>query len=633
MNPSPSIRDRLDPFARHFAETVCRLTPGGPSRAPDSLFLAAALAAQNTFVGKHVCLDLSSGAPLPSADGEEVSALEPSADLSARLRGAACAFAVAVDPETEADAFKPLILEADRLYLQRYWLCENALARLLGGRRSEVGDQRSEVGDQRSEVGDQRSEVGDQKSQIQNLKSKIQNPKSLTRLDLDPSQTEAVRRALTNRLTVITGGPGTGKTTIVSVVLAALLGENPALDIRLCAPTGKAQARLKEALDHEIDAHLLLDDAPALKDRLCALETSTIHRLLKARPPLGRFAFNADNPLPVDVLIVDEVSMVDLSLMVHLLTAVPDTCRVILLGDSDQLAAVETGAVLAEICDAWAGKPPIARLTRSHRFDPRRGIGRLKDAINAGDAASAWNILSECRNAPPPSDTSSFRHSVIPSFRHSDILHAPSPATYDACEQALARYLARHPFRAYLDADTPAAAFPRFDAFRILCATRHGPCGVDHVNRCVQALFGVKPYGHGYPLMVTVNDYTHRLFNGDIGLCLKIDGASGSAETRVFFPDPERPGQYRSFSQAELPEHEPVFAMTVHKAQGSGFDEVLLLLPPQENPVLTRELLYTGLTRAKTHCTVWADGPVFTAAVERRTLRMSGLKGKLIQES
>jgi exodeoxyribonuclease V alpha subunit len=575
---------RLDPFAWHFAETVCRLAPGD---APDGLLAAAALAAQSTVVRKHVCLSLSPGLRLadlltpdtePDGAPPDAAFIRP-AELAALLRSDACSFAVAVDPQPEAAPFKPLVLEADRLYLQRYWLCENTLARLLNARAASPPATPPADGALRAS----------------------------TRLPLDAAQTAAVRQASAGRLTVITGGPGTGKTTIVSVVLAALLRENPALDIRLCAPTGKAQARLKEALDHEINAHPLTAGDPGLNARLRALETATLHRLLKARPPLDRFAFNAGNPLPADVLIVDEASMVDLSLMTHLLTAVSTSCRVILLGDSDQLAAVDTGAVLAEICDAWDGRPAVARPTRSHRFDPERGIGRLKDAVNGGAPGKAWDILSG-------------------GGAEADCPLSPAPATYAACEQALARHLERHPFRGYLRADTPEAAFPRFDAFRILCATRHGPCGADHVNRCVQTLLGVAPYGHGYPLMVTVNDYARRLFNGDIGLCLR---QPGGGETRVWFPDIAAPGAYRSFTAAELPEHAPVFAMTVHKAQGSGFDDVLLILPPRESPVLTRELLYTGLTRAKTRCAIWADRPAFTAAVERRTRRMSGLKDKL----
>ena len=567
----------FDPFSRHFAETVCRMAPGGSAHAPDGLFLAAALTAQNTFIDKHVCLDLSAQTMLTVAGDEEPSAIEPTADLLATLRSNSCTFAVAIDPKPETETFKPLILEGNRLYLQRYWLCENALARHLKSCAAHPPAKRPPLA-----------------------------PQSLTRLTLDISQAEAIQRVLTHRFTVITGGPGTGKTTIVSVVLAALLKENPEQDIRLCAPTGKAQARLKEALDCEINNNLKLDDEPALKSRLAELKTSTIHRLLKSRPPLGLFAVDAENPLPADVLIVDEVSMVDLSLMTKLLTAVPDTCKVILLGDSDQLAAVETGAVLAEICEAtWNGKSPVAQLIHSHRFEADRGIGRLKDAINAGQSRDAWSILRT---------------------RDDAVSHAPSPATYDACQQALARYLKGRPFRDYLSASTPETAFPPFDSFRILCAIHDGPCGVDHVNRCVQTLLGVKDYGHGYPLMVTVNDYTHRLFNGDIGLCLR---HPESGEIRIWFPDIDNPGHYRSFSQAEIPAHVPVFAMTVHKAQGSGFDSVLMILPPQANRTLTRELVYTGLTRAKKHCAIWADESAFTFAVERRTLRMSGLKGKL----
>ena len=577
---TPLSRQDFDAFPWHFAETVCRLAPGGTSRAPDDLFLAAALTAQNTFVDKHVCLDLSSQIPLTVADNEEPIQFIPAAGLLDTLRSDVCSFAVALDPRPDSGAFKPLILEANRLYLQRYWLYENMLARLLKTCAAHLSEP-----------------------------DMIDDPQSLTKLTLDTSQTEAIRHVFANRFTVITGGPGTGKTTIVSVVLAALLKANPELNVCLCAPTGKAQARLKEALDHEINANLKLDDIPALKAKLGELKTSTIHRLLKCKPPLMICSANAENPLPADVLIVDEVSMVDLSFMVKLLTAVRETCKVILLGDSDQLAAVETGAVLAELCDAsWGSKPPIVRLTKSHRFKSECGIGQLKDAVNAGDSDDAWSILHT-----GSSDA---------------ISHASSPATHDICERELARLLSdtQHPLRAYLKESTPHTAFPLFDSFRILCAVNNGPCGVDHVNRCIQKLLGIGDYAHGYPLMVKVNDYTHRLFNGDIGLCLR---SPESGDIRVWFPDIDHPGQYRSFSQSEIPEHVSVFAMTVHKAQGSGFDNVLLVLPPNKNRILTRELVYTGLTRAKSHCAIWTNKSVFTAAVEHRTRRMSGLKDKL----
>lgn len=575
-------RGLMTPFAWHFALTVDRMAPGGPNTMPDILFLAAALTAQNTIIQKHVCLKLPSGvhladflsadlAPADMRDDLPTADLEP--DFLDQLRSDACAFAVTTD--TCKGSFKPLVLEGDRLYLHRYWVYEKTLACQLISR---AGVKPTAAPDEAT-------------------------IRSCTRLNLDAGQIDAIRKAVANRLCIITGGPGTGKTTIVSVVLTALLKEKTDLKIRLCAPTGKAQARLKEALQAEINGNLNLDKDGSLQNILTALETSTIHRLLKANPSTGHFTFNADNRLTADVLIVDEVSMVDLPLMVKLLTAMPDDCKLILLGDRDQLAAVEIGAALSEMCDAWENKPPVARLTHSHRFERAPGIKQLKDAINTA-SPEAWNILCAGDDS---------------------LALAASPATFDACELALRKQLEGHPFRDYLKAEDAQSALSRFDSFRILCATRDGSCGVNHVNQCMQKLLGVKTYGHGYPVMVTVNDATHRLFNGDIGMCLR-----GKEDTvRVYFPDFEKPGELRDFSIAELPEHTPVFAMTVHKAQGSGFDEVLMILPPYESPLLTRELVYTALTRAKKRCVVWADQKIFAAAVSHPTVRMSGLAERL----
>ncbi len=607
-DPYPSISPLLDPYARHFADAVCRIAPEVRSGMPETVWLAAALAAQNTVVRKHVCLPLGPGlrmADLLPLDFDENDQCAAAADqpvlpgnLGDRLRSEDCAFALSIDPRPGAqDAFKPLVLEGNRLYLQRYWVDENTLADQLNTRAGAPPEQPAHD---------------------------FAAVRRVTRLDLDDAQCAAVQRAVTNRLTIITGGPGTGKTTITSAVVALLLGDRPDCEILLCAPTGKAQARLKEALDDEISRNLCLEDQPALRQRLAALQAATIHRLLKARPPLGRFARHAGHPLRADVLIVDEVSMVDLPLLVKLLAALPEACKVILLGDSDQLAAVEIGAALAEMCEAWNGMRPVACLTRSHRFDPERGIGRLKEAVQNGAPDVAWRILRRGDEA---------------------LGHSASPTSPAELEQALARHFSGHPVRTYLRAATPDEAFARFGAFRILCATRHGPCGVEAANRCAQALLGVAPYAHGYPVMVTVNDYSRRLFNGDIGLCLR---HPESGEVRVWFPasdgtvgaacDPatrEPPTDrfargFRSLSTAELPDHEPVFAMTVHKAQGSGFDEVLLILPPYSTRVLTRELLYTGITRARSRCLVWADEAIFKAAVAQRTLRMSGLHDKLL---
>lgn len=577
-----SLRDQgaLEPFAWHFATTVAKLAPGGHDNMPDSLFLAATLVAQNTVAHKHVCLTLTPDLKMAdflsydNAADNAATCPDLPVDLAAQLGSAACAFALS---DGSDNRFTPLVLEQNRLYLQRYWVYENLCAAAL---KSRAALDASDTPDETA-------------------------VRSLTRLALDPDQIAAIRQAAAGRLCVITGSPGTGKTTIVGVVLAHLLQTNLELTVSLCAPTGKAQARLKEALDAEIKANLTLAQDDPVRIKLENLETLTIHRLLKTNPVTGKCAHNADNRLAVDVLIVDEVSMVDLPLLVKLLSALPENCKVILLGDKDQLAAVETGAALVEMCDAWQDRAPVARLTHSHRFSAASGIGRLKNAINSGDAAAAWQILLA-------GDTS--------------LDHASAPASYAACEQALEKQLAGHTFRDYLRSETAAEAFTRFDGFRILCATRYGPCGVEAVNRFVQKLLAVPTYGHGFPVMVIVNDYSRRLFNGDIGICLK---ERGTDTVRVWFPDLESSGAHRSLSLAELPEHAPVFAMTVHKSQGSGFGEVLLILPPQDNPVLTRELVYTGVTRARSKCVIWSDREIFEKCVATPTRRMSGLKAKL----
>ncbi|MDD4101349.1 MAG: exodeoxyribonuclease V subunit alpha [Kiritimatiellae bacterium] len=577
-----SLHDQgaIEPFAWHFADAIAKTAPDGSSTMPDQLFLAAALVAQNTVVHKHVCLKLTSDLRMrnflagDNFSDETVTDIELPADLTDYLKSSVCSFAV--EDGTGRD-FKPLVLEGNRLYMQRYWVYENLCAQYLNSRT------------------DKDDKDPPDESSI----------RGLTLLDLDADQIAAIRQAVSSKLCVITGSPGTGKTTIIGVVLAFLFQKKSDIKVCLCAPTGKAQARLKEALDAEIENNLALPaDAPA-RISLQNLSPLTIHRLLKINPVTGQCGHHKDKPLLADVLVVDEVSMVDLPLLVKLLSAVQKECSIILLGDKDQLAAVETGAALVEMCEAWQNRAPVARLTHSHRFSSESGIGQLKECINHGAGREAWEILVSGDGA---------------------LSHAPAPTSYEACAQALKEYLAGHPFCEYLQAQTASEALRLFDRLRILCATRHGPCGVNTVNLCVQKLLGVNTYGHGYPVMVTVNDYARHLFNGDIGICLK---DPNNETVRVWFPSLEKPGEYRSFGIAELPGHTPVFAMTVHKSQGSGFGEVLLILPQQDNPVLTRELIYTGITRARTKCVIWADRAIFEKCVRTPTRRMSGLKDKL----
>jgi exodeoxyribonuclease V alpha subunit len=642
--------DALAPYAWHFAQTVASLAPGGNQTpdAPDILFLAAALAAHHTTANKHVCVRLAGTATIgavvladiPSGDIREILETPLPPDFQKNLLAPDCAFAVVNaggnDGGCEMDAgdwnengwlfskeaFKPLVLEGGRLYLQRYWVLENRLAAILRQRAATRGagippvDATPGGGGASDDTGGTGTADGGNTALS-----------ALTRLVLDKDQLAAVTKAAASPFCVITGAPGTGKTTIIAVVLAVLLRANPALDIRLCAPTGKAAARMKEAVREEIARNLVLDDAPEIRQKLGGAEAGTIHRLLRFNPAKNAFTCDAANPFSADALVVDEVSMVDLPLLVALLEAAPQSCRILLLGDKDQLAAVETGAALADICEAWRGRgdaPFFAELSHSHRFGAESPIGRLKDAVNSGAAADAWEILS----GGDPSRV---------------LALAPSPRALPELETRLAAHLRGHPFCDYPGAATLPEAFRLFDSFRTLCATRRGHCGVEAANRAMQRIFRMERYGRGFPLMVTENDYFHGLHNGDTGLCWP----DASGEIRVWFPaDSETleavaqevrtagtgtaviPG-FRDFGLVELPAHEPVFAMTVHKAQGSGFDEVLFILPPGRSRLLTRELLYTGLTRARRRCVFWADEIFFKQAVCTPTLRFSGLAEKI----
>ncbi|MDR0868121.1 MAG: AAA family ATPase [Planctomycetota bacterium] len=607
QRPTPSS------FARHFAAVVARLAPVGVAVGEEFQRLVA-LVARATCDDNHVCLPLNKLKNFFTGDALLA------VDWSRRLREDDYAFAVAVADAAPPrnDLCKPLVLDGDRLYLQRYWLLERQLAARLNYRPAESD----------ASAALSASAATWDAAAI----------RALTKLPLDDEQVVAVRRALTEQFCVITGAPGAGKTTIISVVLAALVSEQWAVNseqwsavsgqrtvdsgqkseraptlptahcplltahcplstanIRLVAPTGKAQARMLEALKDEIRQNLNVGDE--VKNFLTNLETATIHRLLKYQPSRRAFAHTAENPFAADCLIVDECSMVDLPLMANLLAATPPACRVILLGDRDQLAAVETGAVFADICAAWQNSPRVARLEKSHRFDGTRGIGKLKDAVNRGDGDAAWQILAS------GDDT---------------LAGAPAPKTVGELERRLGRagdY--------WGDGGDLADAFAQFDRFRILCATRDGVGGGETVNRLLPKILGVKKYGRGYPVLITENDYRRRLFNGDAGLCWD-DARDG---VRVYFPAAEK---FRHFSVAELPAHTAAWALTTHQAQGSGFDEVLLILPARSLPLLTREWLYTGLTRAKKRCVIWADEAVFKAAVAAATARDSGLADRLV---
>lgn len=417
-------------------------------------------------------------------------------------------------------------------------------------------------------------------------------------------QAAAAEIALSQHFTVLTGGPGTGKTTTVARLLALLaeqahLGGHPPLRIALAAPTGKAAARLQEAVGQELDALDRID-----RDRVAGVAATTVHRLLGSRPRTSsRFRHHRGNRLPHDVVVVDESSMVSLTMMARLLEAVRPDARLVLVGDPDQLASVEAGAVLADLVDGLAGRPVVAALTTSHRFGA--AIGELAEAIRAGDADRAIDVLAaggdhiEWISCADPTDR--LRQVVVP--------------------QAVAlRRAALHG-----DADTALTAL---DEHRLLCAHRHGPFGVQHWNAQVQRWLAeatgepVWPAWYpGRPVLVTANDHGLGLYNGDTGVTVLRDGALRAVIGGA--------GEPREFATARLADIETMHALTIHKSQGSQVDDVTVLMPPPDSRLLTRELFYTAVTRARDRVRVVGPEASLRAAIERRAVRASGLRERL----
>lgn len=513
--------------------------------------------------------------------------------------------------------FSPLILdEENRLYLYRYWAYERKLAdgllSLASGRPGGLDIVR--VKDGISRLFRDSTESGPDWQKI------------------------AAASALWSRLCVISGGPGTGKTTTVVKILALLLEQGEELRIALAAPTGKAAARLRESIRR---AKGLLRDATAACD-LIPDDVFTLHRLLGVLPGASSFRHTSKSPLPYDVVVIDEASMVALPLMAKLVQALPRYARLVLLGDRDQLASVEPGAVLGDISSTGssprfspefrryladvtgcspedtgpAGDLPVLAdslvvLRKNYRFDFGSAIGIASRAINHGNQTAVLDALRDetkgelLRRDLPPAGT-------LPSALESAVLAG---------------------YRDYLvHKDCAATALAAFDRLRVLCAVRGGSYGVLALNRAIEVLLTahrlISPDSAWYcgrPVMITVNDYALRLFNGDVGIALPDPEQHGALA--VYFPAED--GGVRKISPLRLPHHETVFAMTVHKSQGSEFDRVLLVIPPTDSAGLTREILYTGITRARKSVEIWCGEELLAAAVTRRIERRSGLRNAL----
>nr|WP_253219658.1 exodeoxyribonuclease V subunit alpha [Pseudomonas chlororaphis] len=651
-------RGWLRALDKAFVGFLHELEPQG-----DPLVLMAAALTSHQLGHGHVCLDLfetlkepdfALSLP-PEGDLQSTAAVLPSQVL-ATLDGAHWCKALAASrlvalaaDQSEQARQRPLVLSGKRLYLRRYWAYERRIDNAL-----------------RQRLAVQEETPADLAERLGGLfgAAKATGPVDWQKL--------ACALATRGAFSIITGGPGTGKTTTVVRLLALL--QAPAVEagkplrIRLAAPTGKAAARLTESISLQVRS-LSVDDS--VREKIPS-DVTTVHRLLGNRPGTRHFRHHAGNRLPLDVLVVDEASMIDLEMMANLLDALPVHARLVLLGDKDQLASVEAGAVLGDLCrDAeagwyspqtrrWleavsgeqladsglqednAGTHPLAQqvvmLRHSRRFGEGSGIGQLARWVNQQQAEEARRLLAARSHADlyglslkGEQDRALERlllegHGDGPQgYRHYlSLLRGQRPPVDTALEDPRWTAWARDVLQA-------------FDQFQLLCAVRKGPWGVEGLNqRITAALFKARliesdqQWYEGRPVLMTRNDYGLGLMNGDIGIALKLPEHEGAQDgrrvLRVAFPRNDGQGGVRFVLPSRLNDVETVYAMTVHKSQGSEFAHTALILPEALNPVLTKELIYTGITRAKDWFSlIEPRAGVFEEAVRRKVKRLSGL--------
>lgn len=628
------------------------------------LILGAALASHQLGKG-HVCLDLEAtladpdfalSLPPEGEDAKQITLLPSQVLAGLTLEDWLVSCAGSELLQNREGAIAPLVVEESCLYLRRYWDYERRVAARITERLRAVSDIPGDL--------------------AQRLDTLFPEPLMVDGERLADWQKLACALAVRSAFTMITGGPGTGKTTTVVRLLALLqeaaMATGAPLRLSLAAPTGKAAARLTESISGQVAS---LPVAEAVRRQIPS-NVTTLHRLLGSRPDSRHFRHDAGNLLPLDVLVVDEASMIDLEMMANLLDALPTHARLILLGDKDQLASVEAGAVLGDLCrDAETGgysaatcdwlqnttserladpalvpgeqalAQHIVMLRHSRRFAGASGIGRLARAVNDGDAEAARATLNEGAQ-----DLHLLRLSGEQDRAFERLLLEGLPGT-DKRPIGYANFLElMREERPTLDAGADAweawavKVLAAFDQFQLLCAVRKGPWGVEVLNeRIAQALQrrGLLEQDHGWyegrPVLVTRNDYSLGLMNGDIGIALRLPeppdspGAIPRQVLRVVFPRNDGSGELRYILPSRLSSVETVFAMTVHKSQGSEFAHCALILPDVLNPVLTKELMYTGITRAR-HCFSLVESyvGVFEQTVQRRVERRSGLRKALV---
>lgn len=588
----------LSPLAIQFAKFCSQLDDKADELA---LITAAILADRNTH--GDTCLDLRSLEEKTLLYGKENNQLRQAPGLHQWLTALDCKF---IGKNNE---YQPLILDGNRLYLHRHWQEEKTITEVL------------------------QSSFGKTNYDPARIKKRLNALFDANTLEDNAyGQKLAAAMALTRKLTIITGGPGTGKTTTVTKILALLLEQEHDLRILLAAPTGKAAVRLTisinkqlKKLEKHIDAEIL-DKLPR--------DVSTIHRLLGWRP--HGFEHNKDNPLPCDCLLLDETSMVDQGLMASLLVALPENCRIILLGDRDQLSSVEAGSILGDLTghgqepglsteraielNALLGQLPtdiindkmpaiadhIAQLTHSYRFAKGGGIGKLAYAINNGDTDAIDKLRKETNDELDWIEANGWQPG-----------------------KAVIRWAVEH-YKMIFKATTAKGALKVFESARLLTALREGPWGATQISERIETELQKTEENKiknnaaykGLPVIICRNDRETGLYNGDTGIFWKEE----QGELMAWFEIKE---VLTPFSVHQLPEWKAAWTLTVHRSQGSEYDNVLLVLPSEESPVVTRELIYTGVTRAAQKCTLVANWQQLKYAVNRKVTRFSGLNERI----
>ncbi|GAB3015239.1 exodeoxyribonuclease V subunit alpha [Bowmanella dokdonensis] len=597
---------------RAFAEFIATQEP----RHGRSMAIVAALLSQQ-LASQHVCVSLGELTRLYNDCLGELDLDLPMLFESELQQILERAHTVS-RPDAAESVDRPIVLQQDALYLQRYWLHEQRLAERL----SLLADKRLAL------------DIKAGKAMLESLFGSLEP-------QLDWQQV-AVVLAASRQLCLITGGPGTGKTTTVTRLMALVQGlarqQGALLRIALVAPTGKAAARLTESIGQAREKL-----PPELRDDL-PVEAATLHRLLGYQPNKVTFRHDRDNPLPLDMLILDEASMVDLPMMSKLLDALPEHARLVMLGDRQQLASVEVGSVLGDICQSlpsaiWqdekipqftadtceliekmtgmqlpvAGKKQsrvqdnLVMLRKSHRFADDSGVGRLARAVNQGNFKDILLCLSGA-------DERELDWRTLDSV---DVL------VEQVCDE-LGGY-----FAAVRSGDI-GGAFSLLGRQQLLCASRRGPWGVEQLNRRIELALTrrgwIRPeqdFYPGCPIMVGQNDYQVRLFNGDVGICMTDE----QGLLKVWFMDAA--GQFRALLPSRVPASQRLYAMTIHKSQGSEFEHAILSLGSLAQELVSKELLYTAITRARNRVTLYARAELLRDALQTHSLRGSGLAGRL----